>query len=507
MRIDQHRIGGAVLLLLGWAATAVAQSPDASQPAFTPVEPLGPVIEAIAGAPEALDLAACLTMARAQNDSLLAERERHDELSGQKLQALSTGLPTIDLKSDVTRRRDPSFALDPTFGGGEDSGFGTVDGADPWFYEWLGGLGSFIPPAEAIPASTYWTTSVALNWELNLRKIVGAVGAANLGLERQDLLLEAAEHGVEASVIDAYHRIIMMAEATRAVEAQYANQRELLDITRLQFELGTATTLDTLQAAVSLANIEPSLRTARQLVANAGARLNALLGRDPRLPLSIANEGTVENETIDREQAVALATRRPDLLAAERTIGMLERQRQTQSADRWWPYLTLFGSYGRVGTDFDDQWDDGHETWTASAALNLPLWNGLFTSGQLRETRAQIRRAELETRGLQRQAQVLVLELLNNLDVARKTLAAAELNVTRAEAALAESLLMYRLGQVEYLTVLDAESNHLAAQRTRIEARYQVLSLTAAFKQAIGHSPATPLVAIDGLVASNQPRG
>ena len=38
---------------------------------------------------------------------------------------------------------------------------------------------------------------------------------------------------------------------------------------------------------------------------------------------------------------------------------------------------------------------------------------------------------------------------------------------------------MYRLGQTSYLSVLDAESNHVTARRTLIEARYQVLTLTA----------------------------
>lgn len=495
---------GLLMLLAGGAS---AQDDLASLPEPGLVEPLGPTIEVLPGAGTVFDLRTCMEHALASNDSLLAERERRAELDGQKLQALATGLPTIDLASDWTRRRDPSFALDPTFGGGDDTGFGTVPGADPWFEQWLQGFGSFIPAAEDIPASTYWTTSVAINWELNPRRILGAVGAANLGIERQELLVHATEHAVLSGVVEAYYRVIMMAEAVRAVEAQYANQDELLEITRLRFELGTATRLDTLQAAVGLANIEPNLRRVRRQVVNAGARLSALLGRDPEAPLSIANDSLIETGTIDRERALELAVSRPDLQASERFVGMLERQKQAQSAGRWWPYVTLFGSYGRVGTDFDGQWDDGHETWTVSAAVNLPLWNGLSTSGQLHETRAQIRRTEIELRGYRRQAQVVVLELLNNLSAARRTLAAAELNLDRAGEAREESLLRYRLGQIDYLSVLEAESNHLTARRTLIEARYQVLTLTASLKRAVGHSPATPLTAIDGLVAGAEPRG
>jgi len=486
---------GAALLA---ALPATARDP---QPTYTPVAPLGETVVARPGADRPLDLAACLRFALAQNDSLLAERERRAELDGQKYQALATGLPSIDVVGDWTRRRDPSFALDPTFGGDGQGGLGIPPGADPWFADWLEGFGSFIPDAENIPASTFWSTRVSLNWELNPMKILGAVGAANLGIDRQELLVEAAEHAVAERVVGTYHAVLMMAEAVNALEAQYANQAELLELTKLRFELGFATRLDTLQAAVALANIEPTLRSARQRVADAGAALNAVMGRDPATPLTLVNEQAVETDPIDREAALVLTVRRPELVAVERLVGMLGNQRQAQAAESL-PYLSLYGTYGWVGTDFDSQWDDGHEQWTASVALTIPIFNGLQTKGQVHETRAQIRRTETELRGWRRQAEVQVLALLNNLDTARRNLGAAELNLVRAEEALQESLLMYQLGKAAYLTVLDAEANHLTARRTLIEARYQVLTLTASLKRAVGHSPATPLAAIAGLTAA-----
>ena len=492
--------------LLVLAVTAVAFCAMAEEPVFTPVEALGATVTARPGTEAVLDLDQCLGLALAANDSVRAERERRHELSGQKLQALSTGLPTLTFTSDWSRRRDPSFALDPTFGGGGDGDM-SVPGADPWFNDWLAGFGSFIPAAEDIQPASYYTSRFALNWELNPRKILGAVGAANLGIDRQELMVSATEHAAMTAVIEAYYRVIMMAESVNAVEAQHANQAELLSLTRLRYELGMATRLDTLQAAVELANIEPNLRSFRRQIANAGSRLNALMGRDPSAPLNIANAAPVETDTIDRGMALELAAARPDLEALDRFVGMLERQQQTQSAERWWPYLTLYGAYGWVGTDFDSQFDSGHENWTVSAAVNVPLWNGLNTSGQLRETKAKIRRTETELQGYRRQAQVGVLTLLNNLDAARQTLAASRLNLERAEEALSESLLMYRLGQSNYLSVLDAESGHLTARRVLIESRYQVLTLTAALKQAVGSSPVVPLTAIPGLVAGSDTRG
>jgi outer membrane protein len=480
------------------AAVSVAGAEQES-PRHVAVAPLGEVVVARPGDGEVLDLAACLRLASVRNDSLRAERERRRELDGQKYQALATGLPTLDLIGDWTRRRDPSFALDPTFGGG--GGFAAPLGADPWFEEWLAGFGSLIPAVADIPASSYWTTRLSLNWELNPLKILGAVGAANLGIERQDLMLRAAEHATAEQVLGAYHAIIMQAEAANALDARYANQRELLAVARLRHELGFATSLDTLQAAVALANLEPEVRRARRQVADAGARLNALLGRTPDAPLAVANQAALELDPLDRDRALALAVDRPELAATERLLGMLARQRQAFAADGR-PYLTMHGSYGRVGTTFSSQWDEGHETWLASVAVNVPLFSGLATKGRVDEARAQHRRTEAELAGHRRQAQVQVLAILNHLEAARENLRAADLNLVRAEQALAESLLQYEVGRVAYLTVLDAEANHLAARRIRLEARYQVLTLTAGLKRATGHSPATPLSAIDGLTVA-----
>jgi len=497
--------GGTLALVLLAAAPGGAQPAETpvAGPVFTPVAPLGGTVTARPGDEARVwSLDDCLTVALEQNDTVRAERLRRGELDGQKYQALSTGLPTVDLAGDWSRGRDPSFALDESFGGAGE-GFAPPADAPDWFQDWLGGFGSFIPAPDAIPAQTFYHATATLNWEINPLKIIGAVGAANLGIERQDELIRSVEHQTTEDVIGAYHRILSLAEAVRALEAQYANQAELLSLTRMRFELGFATRLDTLQAAVALANLEPQLRSVRQSVTNAGARLNALMGRTPDAPLTIANDQAPETAPIATEVALELATSRPDLRALELFEGLLERSRQAQQADAR-PYLSLYGSYGFVGRTTDTLFDDGHDTWRASVAINVPVFNGLLTKGLVDETEAQIRRTQAELAGGRRRIEVEVLEILNNLRTARENLAAARLNLEQAEEALEESLLMYRLGKASYLNALDAEANHLTARRTLIEARYDVLTLTASLKRAIGVSPRTPLAAIPGLVATTR---
>lgn len=482
------RLNWSAMLACTLLAVAAAAAAAATPPALAAGDG---VVVARPGGGEAFDLAACAAAALRHNDALRAERERRRELDGQMFQALATGLPTLDLTGDWTRSRDPSFALDETFGAGA---------ALPAPLDSLLGGFSFLPAPQNIPAQSFWRTSLNLNWTVNPVKVAGAVGAANLGIRRQELGILAVEHQTAEQVVAAYHGIILAAEQLTAVEAQRATQRELLDIMKLRRELGLATDLDTLQAAVALANSEPQLRRARQGLGNTGARLNALMGRDPGAPLAIRREQTIELDALDRTRALALAARRPDLEQVRLFGDILRRNRAAQKADLL-PYLTFNGAYGYVGRGTDDLFDTGHDFWRAAATLTLPLFDGLLTRGQIRETSAQIRRVEAERSGLERQVQVEVLELLDNLEAARANLRAADLNLTRSEDALAQSTLKLRLGTADYLTVLEAEENRALAHTNLIEARYEVLTLTASCKRALGHSPLSPLAAIDGLLS------
>ncbi|MBU8870720.1 MAG: TolC family protein [Gemmatimonadales bacterium] len=463
--------------------------------AFADIEQL---VVARPGPTEPLDLSSCVEEALQANEFLSAERLRMSELHGQMKQALSTGLPTLDFVGDWTRSRDPSMALDSTFGGSGDA-FLPPPTSEEWFLEWLSGFGSLIPPAADIPSQSFLRANLNLNWTVNPWKIKGAIGAASLGIDRQEQAIRSSENRTAEQTITSYYGIIQAAEKVAAVRAQILDQRELLNILQMRHELGMVTRLDTLQAAVSLANLRPLLGIAEAGLRNAGAQLNAILGRDAEAPLSLLDEGEVETDSIDQGTALELAVNRPELLAQDRFTDILRRNRQAQIAESR-PYLTFGGAYGYVGTSTGDLFNEGHDSWRTSVALNWSPFDGLLTRGRVAETNAMIRRSEVELSGNRRTVQVEVLQLLANLEMARELLAAVQLNLVRSEEALDETMLMLELGKASYLDVLVAQSNRAQALGSVIDARYEVFSLTASLKRSLGWSPLVPLVEIPDLV-------
>jgi len=486
----------AILLMVIFPLMSLAQT--GNTPVFKRAEEVGPVINARSVSDSVMTVDDCVKHAMLANDALQAERLRMDELKGQMKQALSTGLPTLDLVGDWSRSRNPAMALDSTFGG-SGGAMAPPPGSPLWFQDWLGGFGSLIPPASEIPAQTFMRTNLNLLWNINPMKISGAMGAARLGIDRQRLNEKTIEFDTTEKTMVAYFTIIKSAEKIQAVRAQLANQTELLNIMRMRYDLGMATRLDTLQAAVTLANIRPQLRIAEADLRNQGARLNALMGRSPEVPLSVANEQIVETDLLSDDTALELAQRRPDLAAVDVFTEILRKNRKAQKSENM-PYLTVSGAYGYVGTETNEIFIDGHDSWSAAVALNIPIFDGMLNRGLVAETEARIRRTEAEQTGYRRLVQVEVLELLANLRLARGVLSAVELNLTRSEEVLDESLLMLEMGKINYLDVLVSESNRAQARSNVIDAKHEVLALSATMKRALGYSPLAPFKAIPGLV-------
>jgi outer membrane protein TolC len=434
---------------------------------------------------EPLTLDQCVERALADNLDLARVRLGDDRLSGQSLQAIATGLPSLDLTGNWTRSRDPSFQISDTFGGG--------DGADvpAEFDSLFAGFADFTE----VTSQTYWTGSITSDWELNPFRVWNAIGGVGVAREQFDEDVRGEENRVVAEAVQTFHEAVFHQETVAALDAEIAARREFLDIARQRFRLDLATELDTLQAAVALANLRPERRNAETNLRNATSRLNLLMGRDATVPLTLAPVEAIEDDVLPPDVAVRAVDRRPDLRSAELNIRFLQKRRGVERADRK-PFLSMNGSYGWVGRDVNDVIDRDYESWRASVSLILPVFDGLSTMGRTRELDADIEAARRGLENSRRAAWLEIATLLQQLEAARENHTAAALTLKAADLALEKTTLRYEIGQAEYLAVLNAQSDRFSARSHLIEARYEVQSRTAALKRALGFHPRTPLALI-----------
>lgn len=496
------------LLVAAGAGTAPGQ--PAEQPASFLVE--GDIVVAIEGAEAPLELYDCVQQALEANESLRQEREGLGVLEGRKTQAIATGLPRIEAQGNFSRGRDPSFALDETFSGGGNPYQPVVDYVQPLF-DATGvtpppvdpsGSSAFFPTPEQIRAQTFWRTYLDAYWELRPTQVWRAVNAADDAILQQEARVSDATNRAIEGVIRAYHGVVLAQERVAAVERELEARAEFLEVTRRRYLLEFATPLDTLQAAVSLANLRPEVRRVRFDLRRSAQELNQLMGRDPMQPLSVVATFPLEDEVVDQQLALSLAARRPDLQAREAQTRIYELQRGVASAERH-PYLSAEGQWGFVTRDLDDLTESGHDFWRVGLTLHIPLFTALSPKGQIREAEAEMRRNEAAVRALRREVRDEVIVALGDLEIARANLEAAELNMRQAEDAYTQVSLRYELGKADRLEVLNAQTARFVARETLIEARYDVLATTATLKRSVGVSPAQALSTLPEIANATLP--
>lgn len=449
-------------------------------------------IVALPGAGERWSLARCIDEALTGSGALQAERERRRELDGLMAQARATGLPTFDITGTWSRGRDPSFALDQTFGGGEGSALDSL----------FGGI-SFIPAPEDIAAQTWWRSSLNARWELNPGRVFNAVGAAGLGIERQEAALRDLELRTIERVTAAYVALVAQSEQLAALDADLAAKAEFLAITQRRLSLGMATPLDTLRAAVAQANLRPARLRAEQSLRDTGAALNVAMGREAWAPLTVQTAAEVELAPLPSTLPAGGLSARGDLRQLSLLEAILRKNRGAQKSEHR-PYLSANAAYGYVARELGELGDTGHDTWSTGVTLTVPLFDGLATRGKVKETEAAIRRTGYEYREALRQAEQELAASLGALVAARTNLAAAALNEDAAAEVLTQTQQRYALGKADYLSVLDAQTQRRLARQNGIQARAEVLTLTASLKRQLGHDPREPLA--DVLAALAAPR-
>ncbi len=297
--------------------------------------------------------------------------------------------------------------------------------------------------------------------------------------------------------------MVAQSEQLAALDADLAAKEEFLAISRRRLSLGMATPLDTLRAAVALANLRPARLSAEQGLRNAGSALNVAMGREPLAPLAVLPVGEPELAPLPAALPAAGLAARGDLRQLALLETILRKNRGAQKSEHR-PYLSANASYGYVARELGELGDEGHDTWSAGLTLTLPLFDGLLTRGKVKETEAAIRRTSYEYREALRQAEQELAASLGALQAARSNLAAAALNEDAAAEVLAQTQQRYALGKADYLSLLDAQTQRRLARQNGIQARVDVLTLTASLKRQLGHDPRTPLA--DVLAAGAAPR-
>lgn len=376
-------------------------------------------------------------------------------------QARGAQLPSADVSASVTRSvgRESSSFVDPTtgniIGGGGDTTVYRFGPTIAWEADIFGGLRRSTQAARADAESA----------EANLH-FAQLAAAADLGSAYFDA------RQAQGQLVIARNNI--------------ASQGETVDIVGWRVQAGLVSSLDLEQARQLRAQTAASIGTLESAYANAVNRVAVLTGDTPgAVNTLMAQPAAIPLLTgaVPASLPAELVQRRPDVVAAERTLAAEVARIGVATADLY-PALRLSGSYSGSGTSIGDA------TGTALGNLVAGITAPIFNAGQLR-ARVTGQRASADAAFATYRSTVLVaIEEVDDAYVAVASAAKREAALAQADEAARNATIyarsQYRAGLIDFQTLLEAERSLLTSQDSRATARGDRARATVQLYRALG---------------------
>ena len=347
--------------------------------------------------------------------------------------------------------------------------------------------------ASALPGFDREAQSYELNlgasWELDLFGGKDAAReAARADWQASAAGAAAARLAVAAQTADTYVAIRSLQARLDIVRNQVEVQQQLVDLIALQYRKGVAAELQLRQAEGALAGVKAGVPELEQNLDTAMNSLDVLLGSQPgttRPELAVVAPIPAVPAVSSAGGPAALVRRRPDIIAAERTLAA-SNARIGVAISEYYPKFSLGGLLGTATMGVGGLFS-GNAT-QASGVLGL-RWR-LFDFGRIDAEIAAARGRNAEALAAYRLTVLRASEDVENAFSAlvKQQARAAILGqgVASLAKARASSFAAYKGGVSSLLDVLDADQRLLASRDAEIQSKAAAARAAIASFRALG---------------------
>lgn len=291
---------------------------------------------------------------------------------------------------------------------------------------------------------------------------------------------DALQLVVMSNVGQAYFNLLAFVERKRIASEFLGNVAEVLAIVEARYQAGAVSALDVAQQQTELATARASLDLSIQQVILAENALAILLGHPPQqMVFNGEHFFDMVLPTINALQPASLLERRPDVREAEMEL-------IAANADIG---VARAAFYPKLQLNLDALLASPQPTGLALAmasSLTQPLFQGGRLEGGLEN--AEARNAELVE--LYRKTILTAFKEVEDAAAVRsnssRRLQALAEAVAQARVAYELSVERYRVGAIDYQTLLSTQRSLLTAENSQVQARQDVLVAMVQLYQALG---------------------
>ncbi len=332
-------------------------------------------------------------------------------------------------------------------------------------------------------------TKILAQWSLyDGGRNVATRQAARLGAEATEQSLAAVRNDLVFEVTRAFHTIGKARQFIAAAAAAVNSMASNVNVASNRFSQGAVLKSDLLDAEVRLAEARENLVRARNALALSETVFRNVLGVGEDENVTAGDGGFGSDQAVPPGGAAGRApanelVARPELLAAQKAVAAVEKQvRIAASGNR--PHLHAFASYDL------DSGDARHyaNSWVGGVSVELNVFDGFLTRGQVAEARAHLAATREQLRKLELAIQFEVKQARLNLDEAQARLETTTHVVAQAEESRQITKDRYANGLALLTQLLDAETAVTSARQRRAAAKADYLIALAALDRALGKS-------------------
>ncbi len=269
----------------------------------------------------------------------------------------------------------------------------------------------------------------------------------------QSSVLEATRQEISLRVKTAYDRVLFNQERLEFNRENVQLTQSFLTKARLRREAGDVPSLDVIRAEVETGRAANRLSQVQSDLDDARATLNALLGREIRMPFRLASNLDYQSSSqkLSNLQELALR-RRPEIRGADSALASARSQHGAARAALF-PDVRVGVFRQRIDAPTGDE-----GFWSVGFGLELPLWGAVKQRAEQAEAKAAAAQAAAEGTGARLQVLLDVERALLQLRNAEQQVQLFQGKImAAAERAFEVAGRSYREGKATYLDVLEAQ--------------------------------------------------
>ncbi|MBI3315651.1 MAG: TolC family protein [Candidatus Omnitrophica bacterium] len=310
-----------------------------------------------------------------------------------------------------------------------------------------------------------------------------AIAGAGLEKKQRELELARAKELLFIDVMEAFYAV-----------RQSEKDEEILSESRLRIKnrvrdlvsrarIGRSRDSEVQAALSDLRTTEAELHEARSLTWIYRQLLEFYIGKDLEGGLSEDEENSELVLELDKKEVSVRSARRSDVKAAEAAKGLAEKN-VTIARSRLYPSVKLDGNYytERVGTQKDVDWD-------VLFTVDVPVFKGTQTAGEIKEAAAQRERAKAEFEKSKRLATLEIRNAYEKLKASHARHSAFRQAARHAGKNYELNTLEYRRQLVSNLDVLEALKKYQEVLRQWNAAHFEMRKNYWKLRAAAGDLP------------------